>query len=156
MLRIPEESQAGGAPLKLSGLLVTALDDLFWQIGQSSSVEAVALGTGAGDELVEERYGLLTRILTFVLHHTSLGRAGATVDSHPVRRPVSNQATALLYSPCGPASRPGFWRSPPPVSGSVWRRACDSRSSRRAPSPQRWRSLCRHMWLCPSLPNSRG
>lgn len=77
--RVPEQSEAGGAPLKLSGLLVTALNDLFWQVGQSSSVEAVALGTGTRDELVEERYSLLTRILTFILHHTSLRGAQRSI-----------------------------------------------------------------------------
>lgn len=83
MQRVPEQSEAGGAPLKLSGLLVTALNDLFWQVGQSSSVEAVALGTGTGDELVEERYCLLARILAFILHHTSLkGRGGGGDNSY--------------------------------------------------------------------------
>lgn len=58
---------------------------------------------------------------------------------------------ALLLSPCGPAAQRGCWHSPPPASGNVWRRACGNRSSRPAPSRQRWQWPCRHMWLCPFL-----
>lgn len=59
--------------------------------------------------------------------------------------------SALLYSPCGPTAQHGCWRSPPPGSGNVLRRACGSRSSQQAPSRPHWQSLCHHMWLCPFL-----
>lgn len=68
----PEQSEADGASLKLSGLPVARLDDLLWQVGKPCRVESVALRTSAGDELVEERDRFLTRILTFILHHACL------------------------------------------------------------------------------------
>lgn len=69
---ILEEPEAQGAPLELSRLPVTGLDDLLWQAGQSSGVEAVTLWTSTTDEFVEECDRLLTWILTFILHHTRL------------------------------------------------------------------------------------
>lgn len=84
---ILEESEADGAPLKLSGFSVTRLDDLLRQVGESGSVEAVTLRTGAGDELVEECDRLLTWILALILHHASLQdhtrTQGHTTDSSP-------------------------------------------------------------------------
>ena len=44
-------------------------------VGESSSVEPVALGTGTANELVEESDGLLRRILVIlVLNHARLGK----------------------------------------------------------------------------------
>lgn len=80
MQGIPEHPEAAGAPLKLPGLLVAALDDLFRQVGESSGVEAVALRAGAGDEFVEEGDGLLTWILAFILHHASLRDTTVTAN----------------------------------------------------------------------------
>lgn len=75
-LKLLEESQADGAPLKLPGFPVASLDDHLGQVGQSGGVEAITLGTGTADELIEERDGLLTGILALVLHHAGLGVAG--------------------------------------------------------------------------------
>lgn len=79
---ILKESEAHGAPLKLSGLLVSRLDDLLGQAGEPSSVETVTLWTGTSDELVEECNCLLTRILTFILHHARLNGSNREVKHY--------------------------------------------------------------------------
>ena len=49
-----------------------SLDHLLGQVGQAGRVEAVALGAGPSDELVEEGDGLLAGVLTLVLYHAGL------------------------------------------------------------------------------------
>lgn len=50
--------------------------------------------------------------------------------------------------PCVRAWRQDSGCDPPPASGSVWRTVYGNRSSLTAPSPPRWRWLCRHTWPC--------
>lgn len=69
LLEYPERHRA---PLKLTGLLMARLDDFLRDVCQARCVEAVTFGTRATDELVEEGDGLLTGVLTFILHHTGL------------------------------------------------------------------------------------
>lgn len=76
-----EETEGDCTLLKLFGLSVARLDDHFWEVGQPGGVEAVALGTGAANELVEERDCLLTRVFTLVLNHTSLNKMAQRQDA---------------------------------------------------------------------------
>lgn len=94
-----EESQADGAPLKLSGFPVAWLDDLLGKVGQSSGVEAVTLRTGAADELVKECDCLLTRILTLVFHHASLREELG--GQRPPFRSLVQQSMLMHFTQCG-------------------------------------------------------
>lgn len=84
--------------------------------------------------------------------------------SHPVlKTPISRGRRAqksrrnpiLRHIPCGPGARPRCGNSPPPGSGSEWRRASGSGSSLPAPSAPRSLWLFRQTWPCLCLGTQR-
>lgn len=82
--------------------------------------------------------------------HVSRGRRAQKSRRNPSRR-----SPTLTDIPCGRGARPRCGHSPPPGSGSEWRRASGSGSSPPAPSPPRSLWLFRQTWPCLCLGTQR-
>lgn len=77
---------------------MAGLDDFLREVRQASRVEAVTLGTRASDELVQEGDGLLTGVLTLILHHTGLtGNTGTSFHLISPKNTAHNKTSNMHW-----------------------------------------------------------